>query len=49
MGGLLTIFSVCRDDMRKEVSAIAAAKEGERGEPRLSHELRQISFKASKA
>lgn len=45
-GGLLTIFSVHIDDVRKEVSAVSAAEEGE---PRLSHELPQISYKPNKA
>lgn len=45
-GGLLTIFSVHIVDVRKEVTAASAAGEGE---PRLSHELPQISYKPNKA
>lgn len=44
--GLLPIFSAHIDDVRKEVSAASAAEEGE---PRLSHELPQISCKLNKA
>lgn len=45
-GGLLTIFSVHIVDVRKEVTAASAAEEGE---PRLSHELPQISYKPNEA
>lgn len=45
-GGLLTIFSVHIVDVRKEVTAAFAAEEGE---PRLSHELPQISYKPNEA
>lgn len=45
-GGFFTIFSAHIDDVRREVSAASAAEEGE---PRLSHELPQISCKPNKA